>query len=72
MVEAVDPARPPRACKNAAEIAGSTRAHLQDGAAMVEFLAWLDGREPGSVTEIGATRQLEATRAAVGERMQNP
>ncbi|RVJ63526.1 M24B family metallopeptidase, partial [Sinorhizobium meliloti] len=42
------------------------------GAAMVEFLAWLDGREPGSVTEIGATRQLEATRAAVGERMQNP
>lgn len=72
VVEAVDPARLPRACKNAAEIAGSTRAHLQDGAAMVEFLAWLDGREPGSVTEIGATRQLEATRAAVGERMQNP
>ncbi|PST22118.1 aminopeptidase P family protein [Mesorhizobium plurifarium] len=72
VVEAVDPARLPRACKNAAEIAGSTRAHLQDGAAMVEFLAWLDGREPGSVTEIGATRQLEAARAAVGERMQNP
>ncbi|WKL36141.1 aminopeptidase P family protein [Sinorhizobium meliloti] len=72
VVEAVDPARLPRACKNAAEIAGSTRAHLQDGAAMVEFLAWLDGREPGSVTEIGATRQLEATRGAVGERMQNP
>lgn len=72
VVEAVDPARLPRACKNAAEIAGSTRAHLQDGAAMVEFLAWLDAREPGSVTEIGATRQLEAVRAAVGERMQNP
>jgi Xaa-Pro aminopeptidase len=72
VVEAVDPARLPRACKNAAEIAGSTRAHLQDGAAMVEFLAWLDAREPGSVTEIGATRQLEAMRAAVGERMQNP
>lgn len=71
VVEAVDPARLPRACKNAAEIAGSTRAHLQDGAAMVEFLAWLDAREPGSVTEIGATRQLEAMRAAVGERMQN-
>ncbi|WP_324762009.1 aminopeptidase P family protein [Sinorhizobium meliloti] len=72
VVEAIDPARLPRACKNAAEIAGSTRAHLQDGAAMVEFLAWLDAREPGSVTEIGATRQLEAMRAAVGERMQNP
>ncbi|RVH89953.1 M24B family metallopeptidase, partial [Sinorhizobium medicae] len=45
---------------------------LQDGAAMVEFLAWLDRAEPGSVTEIGAVRQLEAARAAVGERMQNP
>ncbi|MDX0965731.1 M24 family metallopeptidase [Sinorhizobium medicae] len=72
VIEAADPARLPRACKNAAEIGGSIRAHLQDGAAMVEFLAWLDRAEPGSVTEIGAVRQLEAARAAVGERMQNP
>lgn len=71
-VEAIDPARLPRACKNAAEIAGSVRAHLQDGAAMVEFLAWLDKTEPGSVTEIGAAKRLEAVRTAVGERMQNP
>lgn len=72
VVEAVDPARLPRAQKNKAEIEGSTRAHLQDGAAMVEFLAWLDRAEPGSVTEIGAANQLEAARATVGERMQNP
>ncbi|MCZ4092161.1 aminopeptidase P family protein [Sinorhizobium psoraleae] len=72
VVGAVDPARLPRARKNAAEIQGSVRAHLQDGAAMVEFLAWLDQTEPGSVTEIAATERLEATRATVGERMQNP
>ncbi|WEX76328.1 aminopeptidase P family protein [Sinorhizobium numidicum] len=72
VIESIDPARLPRARKNAAEIAGSVRAHLQDGAAMVEFLAWLDKTEPGSVTEIGAAERLEATRATVGERMQNP
>ncbi|MCA1367561.1 aminopeptidase P family protein [Bradyrhizobium sp. BRP14] len=72
VIEAVDPARLPRARKNPAEIAGSVRAHLQDGAAMVEFLAWLDGTQPGSVTEIGAAKRLEAARATVGERMQNP
>jgi len=72
VVEAVDPARLPRAQKNKAEIDGSTRAHLQDGAAMVEFLAWLDNQQPGTVTEIGATNHLEAARATVGERMQNP
>jgi len=71
-IEATDPARLPRACKNAAEIAGSVRAHLQDGAAMVEFLAWLDKAEPGSVTEIAAAKRLETVRTAVGERMQNP
>ncbi|MDK1387005.1 aminopeptidase P family protein [Sinorhizobium sp. 8-89] len=72
VIGAVDPARLPRARKNGAEIQGSVRAHLQDGAAMVEFLAWLDRTEPGSVTEIAATERLEATRATVGERMQNP
>ncbi len=72
VVEAPDPARIPRARKNAAEIEGARRAHLQDGAAMVEFLAWLDQTEPGTVTEIAVTKQLEATRRTVGERLQNP
>ncbi|MFM7445301.1 MAG: aminopeptidase P family N-terminal domain-containing protein, partial [Tabrizicola sp.] len=36
-----DPCRLPKARKNAAEIAGMRNAHLRDGAAMVEFLAWL-------------------------------
>lgn len=72
VIEAVDPARLPRARKNAAELEGSARAHLQDGAAMVEFLAWLDGTTPGEVTEIAAAVKLESFRKSVGERMQNP
>ncbi|WP_275783467.1 aminopeptidase P family protein [Pararhizobium gei] len=72
VLEAIDPARLPRARKNKAEIEGSTRAHLQDGVAMVEFLSWLDGTQPGTVTEIAAVEKLEACRTAVGERMQNP
>ncbi|MDX3925093.1 MAG: aminopeptidase P family protein [Shinella sp.] len=72
VVEAADPARIPRARKNRAELQGSAKAHLQDGAAMVEFLAWLDGSEPGTLTEIDVTRKLEDCRRAVGERLQNP
>jgi len=71
-VEGSDPARLPRACKNAAEINGSAAAHLQDGAAMVEFLYWLETSKPGTITEIAAAKALEAARAGVGERMQNP
>ncbi|MDR6756617.1 Xaa-Pro aminopeptidase [Mycoplana sp. BE70] len=72
VIEAADPARLPRACKNEIELAGSAKAHLQDGAAMVEFLAWLDASRPGTLTEIEVTKKLEACRATVGERMQNP
>ncbi|MGQ3209768.1 MAG: aminopeptidase P family protein [Shinella sp.] len=72
LVEAIDPARLPRACKNAVELQGSARAHLQDGAAMVEFLAWLDSTTPGSQTEIAVTKKLEEVRRSVGERQQNP
>lgn len=72
VIEAADPARLPRACKNEVELAGSAKAHLQDGAAIVEFLAWLDSTTPGTLSEIEVTKKLEACRANVGERMQNP
>lgn len=72
VVEGADPARLPRACKNEVELAGSAKAHLQDGAAIVEFLAWLDSSQPGNLTEIEVTKKLEACRASVGQRMQNP
>lgn len=69
---ASDPVPPARAIKNAAEQRGTRMAHVQDGAAMVSFLSWLDGQEPGSITEIDAAMALETARADTGMRMQNP
>ncbi|WP_417412571.1 aminopeptidase P family protein [Hoeflea sp.] len=72
VLNAPDPARLPRACKNAAEIAGSASVHRQDGAAMVRFLAWFDDQQPGSVDEITAATRLEEFRRQTGEAMQMP
>ncbi len=67
-VEAVwsdDPCRLPKACKNPAEIAATREAHLRDGAAMVEFLRWLDEASPsGGLTEISVVQALEGFRRA--------
>jgi Xaa-Pro aminopeptidase len=60
-----DPCRLPKACKNAAEIAATREAHLRDGAAMAEFLCWLDDQAPkGGLTEIAAVQALEGFRRA--------
>lgn len=60
-----DPCRLPKACKNAAEIAATREAHLRDGAAMVEFLRWLDEASPsGGLTEISVVQSLEGFRRA--------
>jgi Xaa-Pro aminopeptidase len=59
-----DPCRLPKARKTAAEIAGMREAHLRDGAAMVEFLAWLEAQAPGTLSEITVTRALEGFRRA--------
>lgn len=61
-VSGEDPCALPKARKNAAEIAGMAEAHLRDGAAMVEFLAWLDAQPPGGVTETQVVSQLEDAR----------
>ena len=57
-----DPCALPKACKNDAEIAGAAEAHLRDGAAVVELLAWLDAQAPASLTETQVVRQLEELR----------
>ncbi|GHF44048.1 aminopeptidase P family protein [Seohaeicola zhoushanensis] len=57
-----DPCALPKARKNAAEIAGTAEAHLRDGAAMVEFLAWLDAQAPGTITETQVVTRLENAR----------
>ncbi len=63
MIPAGDPCALPKARKNAAEIAGSAAAHLRDGAAIVEMLAWLDAQPPGTITEIEVVKKLEALRS---------
>ena len=57
-----DPCALPKACKNDAEIAGAAAAHLRDGAALCELLAWLDQQPAGSVSETQVVTQLEACR----------
>lgn len=62
MTDAGDPCALPKACKNPAEIAGAAEAHLRDGAAMVEMLAWLDANSPGSLSETQVVTHLEQLR----------
>jgi Xaa-Pro aminopeptidase len=57
-----DPCALPKARKNEAEIEGAASAHLRDGAAVVELLAWLDAQTPGSLTETQVVTRLEGFR----------
>lgn len=66
-----DPCILPKACKTDPELEGTTAAHLRDGAAMVEFLCWLDAEADKLIadplhrlTEIGVVRALEGFRRA--------
>ncbi|WP_112309225.1 aminopeptidase P family protein [Pseudogemmobacter bohemicus] len=59
-----DPCILPKARKNAAEIASTREAHLRDGAAVCNFLAWLDREAPGDLTEIAVVKALEDFRRA--------
>ena len=57
-----DPCALPKARKNSAEIAGAAAAHLRDGAAVVELLAWLDAQPLGHLTETHVVSKLEGFR----------
>ena len=59
-----DPCKLPKARKNPAEITATREAHLRDGAAMAEFLCWLDRTAPGALTEIAVVQALEGFRRA--------
>jgi Xaa-Pro aminopeptidase len=60
-----DPCKLPKARKNPAEIAATREAHLRDGAAMAEFLCWLDAQAPkGQLTEVAVVQALEGFRRA--------
>lgn len=62
-----DPCVLPKAQKTPAEIAATRGAHLRDGAAVCEFLAWFDGQTPGTLTEIEVVSRLEAYRRTTGQ-----
>ncbi|MGZ2258375.1 aminopeptidase P family protein [Roseobacter sp. A03A-229] len=61
-VYAGDPCALPKARKNPAEIEGAAGAHLRDGAAVVELLAWLDAQPAGSLRETEVVTKLETLR----------
>jgi len=61
-----DPCEEPKAIRNAVETAGVAEAHLRDGTAMVEFLAWLHSAASDGITEIDAVRKLERCRVDTG------
>lgn len=64
IVEARDPTVLPRAVKNPTEIAGTTTAHVRDGAALTRFLAWFDSEAPkGGLDELNAAERLRQFRA---------
>jgi Xaa-Pro aminopeptidase len=62
-----DPCQLPKACKNPVEIEGTRKAHIRDGAALSNFLAWFAREAPkGHLTEIEVAQQLEGFRRATG------
>jgi Xaa-Pro aminopeptidase len=62
-----DPIALMKAIKNATEIAGAHAAHLRDGIAVANFLAWFEREAPrGKLTEIDAVETLEDFRARTG------
>ena len=63
-----DPCQLPKACKNPAEIEGMRQAHIRDGAAMANFLCWLESAAAGgALTEIEAAEALEGFRRATNQ-----
>ncbi|GAA4010074.1 aminopeptidase P family protein [Sphingomonas swuensis] len=60
IVELRDPTVLPKACKNAAELAGHRAAQARDGAAITRFLKWVE--ETDDLDELKASGRLEAIR----------
>jgi Xaa-Pro aminopeptidase len=68
IVEDQDPCVLPRACKNKTEQNGARRAHIRDGAALANYLAWLERTAlEGTLSEIVAQDKLEEFRRATGK-----
>lgn len=67
LVSGRDPAVLMKAVKNAAEVSGARSAHVRDGAAICDFLAWFDREAPkGHLTEQSAAAALWQARERTG------
>jgi Xaa-Pro aminopeptidase len=67
VMELDDPCALPRAVKNDVELRGTRNAHIRDGAAIAQFLHWIETNAPhGDVDEIAAAKKLEEFRIAAG------
>ena len=63
-----DPVARMKAVKNAAELKGARQAHIRDGAALAQFLAWFDTAvKTGKLSEIEAVQALETFRRQTGK-----
>ena len=63
LADGTDPCVLPRARKNTAELDGTRAAHRRDGAALSQFLCWLEtAAAGGELTEMGAADRLEQFR----------
>ena len=68
IIEDQDPCILPRARKNRVEQNGARHAHIRDGAALSNYLAWLESAaSSGSLTEIAAQNKLESFRRVTGK-----
>ena len=69
IAHAEDPCRLPKARKTPAELAATRTAHARDGAAMAEFLCWLDSQVAAgaALSEIAVVRALEGFRRATNQ-----
>lgn len=68
IVEGQDPCVLPKAQKNKTEQNGARTAHIRDGAALCNFLCWVDRHAPaGRMTEFEAETKLLAFRQATGQ-----
>ncbi len=65
IIKAPDPCALPKARKNDVEQAGTRAAHVRDGAALTNFLAWLSGQTDSTdLDEISAAAKLQQFREA--------
>ncbi len=69
LIDAQNPVTPMKACKNAAEMEGMRRAHIVDGAAMANFMSWL---ENAIVVEGRSVSEVEIDEVLTGYRAKQP